>query len=149
VRPWRPGVLSIFATLVLGGCATNSPVAASGLLQVFSATYAPTTEQSEYPVHTDYTIETTDDRVLEHVRNLSGSFNAFPARVTLTPGQYHVKAQYDGGKFVVFPVDIAPGRITTVNLDNDTPQSDVDAIREPIRLPGGREVGWCTMNKQR
>jgi hypothetical protein len=118
------------------------------MLQVYSATYAPTTEQSEYPVHTDYTIETADDRVVEHVRNLNGPFNAFPARVPLIPGRYRVRAQYDGGRFVTIPVDIAPGRITTVNLNNDALQSRADATFEPIRLPDGREVGWCAIDKQ-
>lgn len=119
------------------------------MLQVYSATYASAIEQSEYPVHTDYTIETTDDRVLQHVRNLSGPFNAFPARVTLSPGRYRIKAQYDGGKFVDFPVEIEPGTLTTVNLNNEILQPGADPTRKPIRLPGGREVGWCTKDKQR
>jgi len=119
------------------------------MLQVYSATYAGTTEQSEYPVHTDYTIETTDDRIVERVRNLSGPFNAFPATVTLTPGRYRVEAQYDGGKFVAFPVDIEPARITTVNLNDATLQpTAADPSREPIRLPGGRLVGWSRIDKQ-
>lgn len=120
----------------------------TGLLQVYSATYAPTTEQSEYPVHTDYTIETMDDRVIEHVSNLSGSFNAFPARVRLVSGRYRVKAQYDGGRFVVFPVDIEPDTITTVNLNNGSVQPDMDPTRAPIRLPEGRVIGWRTTDKQ-
>ncbi len=117
------------------------------MLQVYSATYASTIEQSEYPVHTDYTIET--NRVVEHVRNLSGPFNALPARVTLSPGRYRIKAQYDGGRFVVFPVNIEPDTLTTVNMNNETLQPGADPTREPIRLPDGREVGWCTKDRQR
>lgn len=119
------------------------------MLQVYSATYAPTAEQAEYPVHTDYTIETQDDRVVEHVSNLSGPFNAFPARVRLSPGRYRVRAQYDGGKFIVFPVTIEPDTITTVNLNNETPQPGSDPTREPISLPGGRIVGWYATDRQR
>lgn len=117
------------------------------MLQVYSATYASSIEQSEYPVHTGYTIET--GRGVEHVRNLSGPFNAFPARVPLSPGRYRIKAQYDGGRFVVFPVDIEQDTLTTVNLNNETLQPGADPTREPVRLPDGREVGWWTKDPQR
>ena len=146
----RAALLSILASVALAGCAAPlEPEAPDpGLLQVYSATYAPTIEQSEYPVHTDYTIATRDDQVVERVSNLSGPFNAFPARVRLSPGRYRVKAQYDGGKFVVFPVDIEPDRITTVDLNNEATQPGADPTREPISLPGGRVVGWYTQRPQ-
>jgi hypothetical protein len=114
------------------GCATHGPAAAepnaaapssysrrTGDLVVYSATYSPTLEQSEYPAHTNYTIATVDDRVIEHVTNATGSFNSRPARVSLPAGEYHVRAQYNGGRFVTFPVLIEPDKTTLVDLDGE------------------------------
>jgi len=150
--------LALIAVMPLAGCATNRPLASSvnpaaahaarapavrtGKLLVYSATYAPTGEQSEYPVHTDYTIATTQDQVIEHVANASGPFNAYPATVTLPSGEYHVRAQYDRGGFIVFTVEVKPGKTTMVNLNNEPLSSAADPTRQPIRLPDGRTVGW-------
>ena len=80
-------------------CTTHGPTAVepgAGDLVVYSATYAQTLEQSEYPAHTNYTIATPNDKVIEHVSNATGTFNSRPARVSLPAGQYHVRAQYNG-----------------------------------------------------
>jgi hypothetical protein len=94
-----------------------SPSGQTGTLIVYSATYPQTLEQSEYPAHTNYTIATPDDKVIDHVTNATGSFNSRPARVSLPPGKYHVRAQYSGGRFVTVPVVIEPDKTTIVDLD--------------------------------
>lgn len=93
---------------------------APGTLIVYSATYPQTLEQSEYPAHTNYTIATPDDEVIEHVTNATGSFNSRPAKVSLPAGEYHVRAQYNGGRFVIVPVLIEPNKTTTLDLDGET-----------------------------
>jgi hypothetical protein len=99
---------------VSSGCADRG---SSGELLVYSATYPQTLEQSEYPAHTDYTIATADDHVIERVSNATGTFASRPARVTLPAGEYHVRAQFKGGRFVTVPVVIEPGKTTVVDLD--------------------------------
>ena len=94
--------------------------AATGDLVVYSATYASTLEQGEYPTHTDYTIATPDDKVIEHVNNATGSFNSRPARVSLPAGEYHVRAQSNGGRFVTVAVVIQPNKTTIIDLDGET-----------------------------
>lgn len=102
----------------LSGCASQPAVSgpSDGKLVVYSATYASTVEQSEYPVHTNYTIATPDDKVIERVANHTGSFFSKPATVALPPGQYHVRAQDARGRFVIVAVMIEPGKTTVVDL---------------------------------
>lgn len=114
----------------------------TGNLLVYSATYAPTIEQSEYPVHSNYTISTAADKITQRVTNLSGAFAASPATITLPSGEYHIRAQYDHGSFVVVPLRIESGVTTIVDLNHELMPSDGALTREPIRLPSGRVVGW-------
>lgn len=113
-----------------------------GKLIVYSATYTPTVEQSEYSVHTNYTIATPNDKVIERVDNATGTFNSKPASVALPPGEYHVRAQYDGGGFVVVPVVIEPGKTTIVDLDGEALPQHPDTNPDKVRLPDGHVVGW-------
>jgi hypothetical protein len=136
------------AIAIMAGCATRVPLvlrnsvgpgpSSPGDLVVYSATYAPTVEEGEYPVHTNYTIATPDDKVIQHVSNRAGPFQAYPATVALPSGEYHVRAQYDRGGFVVVPVVIVSGKTTIVNLNGGEP----DTAKEVVRLPDGRVVGW-------
>jgi len=96
--------------------AAHTPV---GNLIVYSATYAPTLEQSEYPAHTDYNVATPDGKVIQHVKNATGSYGSRPAIVSLSPGQYYVRAQYDRGGFVVITVVIEPGKTTVLDLNGE------------------------------
>jgi len=114
----------------------------TGTLIVYSATYAPVVEQSEYPIHTDYTVATLGDHVIERVSNGTGSFFSDPAKVSLPAGEYHVRAQYDRGGFVTIPVVIEAGKITTLDLDSAAMPRGTSPQPEPIRLPDGRVVGW-------
>jgi hypothetical protein len=143
------------------GCATNGRAAAepsaaapsqpssrNGDLTVYSATYSPTLEQSEYPAHSDYTISTVDDHVIEHVTNATGSFNSRPAGVSLPAGDYHVRAQYNGGRFVTFTVVIEPDKTTVVDLDGEVLSPGRAAAKEMIRLPDGQVVGWSATSSR-
>jgi hypothetical protein len=125
-------------------CASVPPSGTqTGDLVVYSATFPQTLEQSEYPAHTDYTIATPDDKVIEHVTNATGTFNSRPARVSLPPGQYHVRAQYNGGRFITVPVSIEPNETTVIDLDGETiKQGSRATAKEVVRLPNGRVVGW-------
>jgi hypothetical protein len=114
----------------------------TGDLIVYSATYAQTLEQGEYPAHTNYTIATSDDKVIEHVANATGSFASEPARVSLSSGEYHVRAQYDRGGFVIVPVVIEPGKTTVVDLDGEALPQGRRAPEDTVRLPDGHVVGW-------
>lgn len=114
----------------------------AGDLLVYSATYVQTLEQGEYPAHTNYTIATPDDKVIEHVSNATGSFSSNPARVSLPSGEYHVRAQYDRGGFIVVPVVIEAGKTTFVDLDGEALPQGQGAAKEMIRLPDGHVIGW-------
>lgn len=157
-------VATLSIGLALAGCASQTPLAmpgpvlagpaasprasaATGNLLVYSATYAATLEQSEYPVHTNYTIATTDGHVVRRVTNLAGPFFSYPAKVTLPVGDYHVRAQFEDGGFVIVPVSIAPGEVTIVDLDREPLPADTAATRRPVYLPSGRLVGWLATSR--
>jgi hypothetical protein len=132
-------------------CASHARAAVSsqtGDLLVYSATYAPTLEQSEYPAHTNYTIATPNDKIIEHVTNATGTFNSRPARVSLPTGQYHVRAQYSGGRFVTIPVTIEPSKTTVIDLDGEPISQGRAAAREMVRLPDGQVVGWSATSSR-
>jgi hypothetical protein len=97
--------------------APSTPSPRTGYLVVYSATYPSTLEQSEYPTHTDYTVATPDDNVIEHVKNARGTFNSRPAKVSLRAGEYHVRAQNNRGRFVTVQVAIEPGKTTVIDLE--------------------------------
>lgn len=121
---------------------TNCPPSVSGSLIVYSATYAQTLEQSEYPAHTNYTVATTAGQVIEQVANNTGSFGASPAAVQLPCGHYHVRAQYGGGRFVIVPVAIQASKTTVLDLDGEPLPSVRGPTKEAIRLPDGQVAGW-------
>ncbi len=87
-----------------------------GNLIVYSATYAQTLEQSEYPAHTNYTVATEEGTIIRRVANNTGSFGASPAVVELPCGDYHVRAQYGAGRFVVVALTVQSGRTTILDL---------------------------------
>jgi len=153
VHTSRRIVVCLVVTLVQVGCATparktHGPAAsvpasaASGILVVYTATYPATLEESEYPAHTDYTVATPNDTVIERVSNRTGSFDKRPASVNLPPGEYHVRAQYSRGGFVTVPVVIETGKITTLTLDGSPVPLDETPAPVPIHSPNGSVIGW-------
>jgi hypothetical protein len=130
--------------LLAGAPQTPSYERQTGNLIVYSATYAPTLEQSEYPAHTDYTIATPDDNVIKHVKNATGSFGSRPAIVPLLPGQYYVRAQYDRGVFAVISVVIELGKDTVLDLNGEPLPQGSHEVKD-VHLPDGNIVGWRAM----
>lgn len=154
---YAAGILVALAALVsLAACTAGPPLVlhepvgpepplaghGTGKLVVYSATYAPVVEQSEYPVHTDYTIATLDDQLIERVSNATGSFSSYPAKVSLPAGEYHVRAQYDRGGFVIVPVVITADKTTVVDLDGEALPQGWHTGPGKVRLPDGHVVGW-------
>jgi hypothetical protein len=117
-------------TPVQPACPSPLPRQADGELVVYSATRLSVVEQSEYPVHTDYTITSLDHKLVRQVRNLHGLFASDPQPVALPPGTYRVQAlssapaylgsRYASARYVDLPVIIRSGMTTIVHLD-DTP----------------------------
>ena len=131
--------LAIVPQLENTGTSSAAENAGNGDLVVYSATFAPTLEEGEYPAHTDYTVATPGDEVIEHVTNRTGSFDRRPATLSLASGEYHVRAQYQRGGFIVIPVTIEPGKTIILDLDGTSPSGDAS---DPIRLPDGTVAGW-------
>ena len=156
--------LGFVAACVLTGCATRAPLAilppesysassssgAGGIgeLVVYTATFAPTLEEGEYPAHTDYTVATASDRLIEHVTNRTGSFGERPATVSLASGEYHVRAQYERGGFVIIAVVVVAGTTTTIHLDGLPMPTGGTPVADPVRLPDGSRAGWWTVSSR-
>jgi hypothetical protein len=145
------------SSALIGAFLLISTTTGTGDLIVYSATYAPTLEQSEYTAHTNYTIATPDDKVIQRVANAIGSFASRPARVSLPPGEYQIRAQYEGGRFVTVRILIEPGKTTVLDLEGEaskqasatdtapapeTATAAPEIAKEIIRLPNGKAVGW-------
>jgi hypothetical protein len=139
--------LLVAASLQPGCATTATPLQAgadAGTLLVYSATYASTLEESEYPAHTDYTVATPNDTVIERVSNRTGSFDKRPAAVKLPPGEYHIRAQYSSGGFVTIPLMIETGKTTVVSLDG----SPLPSSETPIRGADGVVIGWQVVTQE-
>lgn len=155
-------LLGAAAWAALSGCTVTAPLAVvpqpensgtssaageagNGDLVVYSATFAATLEEGEYPAHTDYTLATTGDEVIEHVTNRTGSFDKRPATLSLASGQYHVRAQYQRGGFIVIPVTIEPGKTIILDLDG---APSAGGASDLIRLPDGTVAGWRSIRSK-
>jgi hypothetical protein len=163
---WVAFTLTCLAALT--GCAGPAPLrlrqpvgpeieqvdaaATRGDLLVYSADRVSMTVQSEYPVHTAYTIYSLDGRAIKRVRNLAGTFNQDPEKVSLPQGSYRIKALKSGGGEVIVTVVIRPGKITVVDLDGTALPQGKNAQGQWVRAPDGHVVGWqadCTVSRCR
>jgi hypothetical protein len=115
---------------------------ATGKLIVYSATIVETAEQSRYALHSDYELYDEKGTPLRNVENHAGLFAADPVTLTLAAGQYRVKALATSAGHVVVPVVVAPGRTTTVYLDDTPVPVDLRNSGNEVRLPDGHVVGW-------
>ncbi|HEX3839006.1 MAG TPA: hypothetical protein VHW25_18770 [Steroidobacteraceae bacterium] len=158
----KAGTLSLLALSLatslttLSGCALSAPVLVGavgpagpvtshepqGKLVVYSATTVYTTEQSRYALHTSYTLYDDKGVQLQTVKNRAGLFAAQPVTLTLAAGHYRVRALTSTSGPVVVPVVVAPGRTTTVYLDDTRIPTDLQASTDEVKLPDGRVVGW-------
>ena len=150
MRP-RMIALALISIGPLMGCATQSllslpdPIGpeiaqvnageAQGELVVYSPSRVSVVDQSEYPVHTPYTIYSLNDQVVKRVRNVSGLFNREPERVSLPQGSYRVKALNTGPGEVIVTVIISSGKTTVVDLDGSALPQDKQG--HWVRLPDG------------
>jgi len=159
LTPGRARPASLLGTLLalaLGGCAALPPVLLSGAvgpaplrarpggdLVVYSATRTSMSEQSEYPVHTDYVLYDAHGTRLRSIANSAGAFGADPVRLALPAGAYEVRALEQNAGYVIVPVQIERGAMTVVDLDGSALPQDV-ADPDLLRLPDGHIVGWRT-----
>ncbi len=149
------------AAALISGCASNRHVVlldtvgptpqaplggAKGTLVVYSA-YDPNADFNDtpYPARfTDYTLLSSQGKLLQVVRNNTGGVSEQPAQVELPIGEYRVTARASGYHTVTVPVVIRGGRVTTVRLDGNASWPNNAALLEsnPVRLPPGEIVGW-------
>jgi hypothetical protein len=160
--------LASLSAAALLGCATHPPVvvrdpvgprvalvdpaATPGELKVYSAARVTFNSQSEYPVHTPYTILTLHGKLVRHVQNVAGLFGQDPERVSLPQGSYRIRALSAESGDVLITVVIVPGKTTVVDLDGTALPQDKEAQGQWVRLPDGHVVGWqadCTMSRCR
>jgi hypothetical protein len=116
--------------------------AGEGRLVVYSCVHTATAEQSEYPVHTAYTLLDEHGTPLRRIENRSGPFGASPQPVTLRAGRYRVRARTLDGERVVLPVVIEAGATTEIALDGSALERMPSTESEQVRLPDGHVVGW-------
>ena len=97
--------------------------------------------------HTDYTIYTTDGKVVKEVHNARNVNDPNPARVSLPAGQYRIQANAEAGNgwttpFEI-PVVIKPGLETVVHLEpNWSPPRQYAHTGSLVQSADGRIIGW-------
>lgn len=156
----RPLAPLLAAVLWLAGCAAYqqnlvlepvgprptqpSSTGTQGSLVVFSAFETDTNLDPEYARHSRYKIFTDDGKLLQTVRNDSGTRFEGPVSVELAPGSYRVVARANGYGPVTVPVVIAANQVTTVHLEGDGSSPDQASLTptNAVRLPDGQRVGW-------
>jgi hypothetical protein len=125
-----------------GGPAAEGRATGEGLLLVSTPVRTATAEQSEYPVHTSYSLLDAKGSLVQRVENHTGPFGAEPQAVSLAAGEYRVQARSLEGARVVLPVVIKPEATTVVDLDGGAAAQMPTASSEQVRLPDGHVVGW-------
>jgi hypothetical protein len=156
----------VAAGVLLAGCATGKsgitldtvgPVSAqsvaisstNGTLKVYSAyeVNADFNSRDPYrPEYSDYRIFTTDGKLLQKVRNNSGTILQDPVSVELQPGKYRVVARANGYGYVTVPVIIAAQENTVLHLEGGDSWPDETTFNQTnaVRLPDGQIVGLRT-----
>ena len=122
--------------------ALSAPAAHDGTLIVYSVLESASVEQSEYPVHSPYTLLTEEGKLLLHVGNRSGAFAANPQALSLAAGRYRVRALAPGGGEVIVPLIIESDRTTVVRLDGSALAQRGAEAAPVVRLPDGHVVGY-------
>jgi len=122
--------------------AMSAPAPRAGTLIVYSVLESASVEQSEYPVHSPYTLLTDEGRLLLHVGNRTGAFAANPQALSLAAGRYRVRALAPGGGEVIVPVIIESDQTTVVRLDGSALAQRSAESATLVRLPDGQVVGY-------
>jgi hypothetical protein len=68
--------------------------------------------------YSDYEIRTEPGALLKKVHNDSGTVAEGPVEVPLEAGKYQIRARANGYGWVLVPVIIESGKVTTVHLDD-------------------------------
>jgi len=124
--------------------AVDGSMASEGGLQVFSSLVGHSEGNNPaWYQHTDYYIYDLHGKLVKHVDNTIGHYDAAPCLVALPAGRYLVKAQANDYVCVDVPVTIERGRTTKVHLDDQWKLPADTAKRELVNLPDGNPVGWC------
>jgi hypothetical protein len=125
-----------------------------GELQVFSRLVSQKDDQNQagdgepiWHAHTDYSIYNLNGKLVQHVDNTIGHYAERPTRVALPAGTYLVKAQAQDYLRVEVLVTIAPGRTTSVHLDDKWKPSTDEPKKEVATAPNGNPVGWLASSK--
>lgn len=147
---------------LLTGCATpvalrpigpnpNENVGAAGVgeLQVFSRMTTVSDDENlaesgipPWRQHTAYNIYAQNGGLVEHIGNSAGHYEEKPSVVSLTPGQYLIKAQASDYLMVTVPVTIEAGRVTSVHLDGDWAVPRGAHFKQVVTAPDGTPIGW-------
>ncbi|HEY1717050.1 MAG TPA: hypothetical protein VGH42_02000 [Verrucomicrobiae bacterium] len=153
----------IVAGSFLSGCATGkngtvldtvgpslpqpAAISTNGTLVVYSA-YEVNADfnarDPNRPEYSDYRIFTTDEKLLQRVRNNSGTILQDPLSVQLPPGKYNVIARANGYGYLTIPVIIAARQNTILHLEGggSWPHEPASNQTNAVRLPDGQVIGW-------
>lgn len=160
----KRGILSFIFALLLSGCAglasyqapfttaTVGPVPTlpsktppgTGRLEVYTATDS-VTDRSGYVVASpqNYRLRSADgsSRVVRNQNYLNPVRE--PRPITLPAGSYTVVAPADTYRTATVPIVIASGKVTIVNLDDQTfPAARPTNPQSAVEAPDGYLVGW-------
>ena len=151
------------AVALLSGCSTRNGLASDtigsalhqptaetstdGILIVYSAYEANAdfgSRNPDLPEYSDYKILTADGKLLQGVRNNSGTIFQDPVSVELPPGKYQVITRANGYGSVTVPVMIETRQSTVLHLEGGGFSSGESAFNQTnaVRLPDGRIIGW-------
>jgi len=75
---------------------------------------------SYHMYYSDYDVRSEDGTLVRKVHNDSGTAVEGPVQVRLPAGRYRVHARANGYGWVIVPVVIEQGKVTTVHLDHLT-----------------------------
>ncbi|MEZ0297952.1 MAG: hypothetical protein ACAI35_16010 [Candidatus Methylacidiphilales bacterium] len=100
--------------------ANQSHALYSGFLKVYSATNEYDDSDIYFYPHSDYTIYSTDGKVVKNVRNSESGRDEEPASITLPEGRYMVSADSDNNGRVMVAVLVKGGQETVVKLDGNS-----------------------------
>lgn len=122
--------------------AAGPSVGRSGRLRVFTETEEYDDDDLYYFPHSDYQICTADGKRVRRVWNALDREDENPALVTLPAGHYVIQAAAEFYGLVSVPVEIKPGRTTTVVLQPGWKPNGAFTASDLVRLPHGYFVGW-------
>ena len=153
--------VTVLAAIVLSACVTTRPPlvidqpigpygaparpANVGTLVVYSDTESLNGD-SEYLVHTNYTVLTIDGALVRKVDNHNSTVDIHPTPISLPAGRYQIIARNLRYGDVSLVAVIEPGRETIVDLNEDVLPARTARAADAqsdnwVRLPSGQIIG--------